>query len=121
MVRPGRRACFGSRDTATGVQCRTGGVRREGSRPMKRLLGALALGGLMTLTMAAPSALAQSPYGGYSGYGGYTGGYGGLGAPTYTGAGVPTFGGVYPGSYGYGGSTGAYGAPGYGPLPSSYG
>ena len=40
---------------------------------MKRLLGALALGGLMTLAMAVPSASAQSPYGGYSGYGGYGG------------------------------------------------
>src|SRR5439155_24717808 len=107
----------------------TGGVRREGSTPMKRLLGALALGGLMTLAMAVPSASAQSPYGGYSGYGGgyggfggYGGGYGGLGAPLYTGAGIPTNGSVYPGSYGYGGSTGGpYGAPGYGPLPSSYG
>src|SRR5437588_582888 len=88
MVRPGRRACFASRDTATGEESWTGGVRREGSRPMKRLLGALALGGLMTLAMAVPSASAQSPYGGYSGYGGgyggysgYGGGYGGLRQP----------------------------------------
>src|SRR5579884_1260241 len=117
MVAPGRGMSGSSPGTAAVEVSRAGGVRREGSRPMKRLLGALALGGLVALAAAVPSASAQ--YAGTPGYGYPTAGYGypsaGYGYPTYTAYGVPTYGGVY-GSY-----PGSYSGYGYGPLPSSYG
>jgi hypothetical protein len=97
---------------------------------MKRLLGALALGGLMALSTAVPGVSAQNygtPYGypttgyGAAGYGaaGYgAAGYGmaGYGTPqAYTSMGVPYLGSTYGSPYG------ATGAAAWGPYPSSYG